>query len=476
MRSLTVKLVLAFLIVSLTGAALSAAFTRWATNKEFDRLVFDKAEADLITELTAYYRTHGSWNDVANNIMQRRRPATQETPRSEGKAQSDGAAQLQPGAPFLGFILIDQKRTVVIPSGDYRISDTVPPGAFDRETAIEIDGQVVGTVLSTGKPLLRDPREERYIVRTDQALLLSGLISTLGALVLGVVLARTLAHPLRELTAATHAMAKGQLGRQVPIRSRDELGELAVSFNRMSTDLAKANELRRQMTADIAHELRTPLTVMAGYIEALRDGVLKPTPARFDAMNLEAQQLKRLVEDLRTLSLADAGELPLTRQATDPYALLERVATAFSHRAGQENIALRISADDSLPEIRVDPERLVQVLENLVSNALRHTEGGGEIKLSARATDEAVWLAVQDSGRGIAPDVLPHVFDRFYRGDDARSDEGGESGLGLAIAKSIVEAHGGGISASSPGIDQGATFTIRLPLQAKTYGSEPLAS
>ena len=118
------------------------------------------------------------------------------------------------------------------------------------------------------------------------------------------------------------------------------------------------------MTADMRHELRTPLTVMAGYIEALRDGVLKPTPARFDALNLEAQQLKRLVEDLRTLSLADAGELPLTRQATKPYALLERVATAFSHRAGQENITLRITADDSLPEIRVDPERLVQVGES----------------------------------------------------------------------------------------------------------------
>ena len=476
MRSLTVKLVLAFLIVSLTGAALSAAFTRWATNKEFDRLVLDKAEADLITELTAYYQTHGSWNNVASNIMQRRRPTSQETPRSNGQEQSGGAAQLQPGVPFLGFILIDQNRAVVIPSGDYQIGDTVPASEFDRETAIEIDGQVVGAVLSTGKPLTRDPREERYIVRTDQALLLSGLISTLGALVLGVVLARTLAHPLRELTAATHAMAKGQLGQQVPIRSRDELGELAVSFNRMSTDLAKANDLRRQMTADIAHELRTPLTVMAGYIEALRDGVLKPTPARFDAMNLEAQQLKRLVEDLRTLSLADAGELPLTRQATEPHALLERVATAFSHRAGQEKITLRITADDLLPEIRVDPERLVQVLENLVSNALRHTEAGGEIKLSARATDEAVWLAVQDSGRGIAPDVLPHVFDRFYRGDDARSDEGGESGLGLAIAKSIVEAHGGGISASSPGSGQGATFTIRLPLPAKKHAGDTFAS
>lgn len=461
LRSLTLKLVLAFLIVSLTGAALSAAFTRWATAREFDRLVLDKAEADFIAELTAYYRGHGSWAGVAEDITSRRPPANQDMLRNNARPQT--GPDSQPTLPF-GFMLIDQNRAVVIPAGDYGIDEIVPAGELSRETPIEIDGQVVGAALSTGKPIGLDPKEARYIARTDQALLLAAVISTLAALILGVVLARTLAHPLRELTAATHAMAKGQLGQQVPIRSRDELGELAASFNRMSTDLAKSNDLRRQMTADIAHELRTPLTVMAGYIEALRDGVLKPTPARFDAMNLEAQQLKRLVEDLRTLSLADAGELPLTRQATEPNVLLERVVTAFSHRAAQANIALRIAADARLPELHVDPERLVQVLENLVSNAIRHTGKGGEIVLAACAAEDHVQLSVQDNGRGIAPDVLPHVFDRFYRGDAARSEEGGESGLGLAIAKSIVEAHGGGMAASSPGIGRGATFTIRLPV------------
>lgn len=461
LRSLTLKLVLAFLIVSLTGAALSAAFTRWATAREFDRLVLDKAEADFIAELTAYYRGHGSWAGVAEDITSRRPPANQDMLRNNARPQT--GPDSQPTLPF-GFMLIDQNRAVVIPAGDYGIDEIVPAGELSRETPIEIDGQVVGAALSTGKPIGLDPKEARYIARTDQALLLAAVISTLAALILGVVLARTLAHPLRELTAATHAMTKGQLGQQVPIRSRDELGELAASFNRMSTDLAKSNDLRRQMTADIAHELRTPLTVMAGYIEALRDGVLKPTPARFDAMNLEAQQLKRLVEDLRTLSLADAGELPLTRQATEPNVLLERVVTAFSHRAAQANIALRIAADARLPELHVDPERLVQVLENLVSNAIRHTGKGGEIVLAACAAEDHVQLSVQDNGRGIAPDVLPHVFDRFYRGDAARSEEGGESGLGLAIAKSIVEAHGGGMAASSPGIGRGATFTIRLPV------------
>jgi signal transduction histidine kinase len=277
------------------------------------------------------------------------------------------------------------------------------------------------------------------------------------------VLARTLTRPLRELTAATRAVAKGRLGQQVPIRSRDELGDLAASFNQMSTDLAKATELRRQMTADVAHELRTPLTVMAGYIEALRDGVLKPTPDRFEAMSLEANQLKRLVDDLRTLSLSDAGELTLARQAIAPQTLLQRVEAAFSPQAAEAHIALRVISDEPLPELDVDPERIVQVLENLVSNAIRHTDEGGEIVLSARSSGTDVLLAVQDSGRGIASEALPHVFDRFYRAEAGRAAEGGESGLGLAIAKSIVEAHGGSITASSPGLGQGATFTVRLP-------------
>jgi two-component system sensor histidine kinase BaeS len=457
MRSLTVKLVLAFLIVSLAGAALAAAFARWATYREFDRLVLDQAQANFATDLAAYYQEKGSWENLPASLTPRRAPAPQQNPR-----QDDGRPPPQ-AAPPSAFMLINQDRRVVIPSGAYQIGDSVPAGAFSRETPVEAGGRVVGTVLATGKSIALDPKEQQYLARTTQALLVASLISMLGALILGAVLARTLTRPLRELTAATKAIAKGGLGQQVPIRSRDELGELAASFNQMSTDLARANEQRRQMTADVAHELRTPLTVMAGYIEALRDGVLQPTPERFETMNLEAEQLKRLVEDLRTLSLADAGELPLARQATAPQVLLERVAAAFSPRALQAHIALRTSSDKQLPEVNVDLERMVQVLENLVSNAIRHTNEGGEIVLSARSAGAEVLLAVQDSGSGIAPDALPRVFDRFYRSEAGRATEGGESGLGLAIAKSIVEAHGGRITASSPGPGQGATFTIRLP-------------
>lgn len=461
MRSLTFKLVLAFLIVSLTGAALSAVFARWATSREFDRLVLEQARAAFIADVSAYYRIAGSWDGVLGSVPARRplrvASATRTREKTRSSNESDHVDLLENS-----FILVDRDNIVVVPGEGHQVGDRVSVAGLLQGTPVEVDGLVVGTVLNTARPLTLDPKEASYLARTDRALLLAALIAMAAALVLGVLLARTLAHPLRELTAATRIMAKGHLGQQVPIRSQDELGELAAAFNQMSTDLAHADALRQQMTADIAHELRSPLSVLIGYIEGLRDGVLRPSPARFEVMYNEAQQLKRLIDDLRTLSLADAGELPLTRQPTSPQALMAQVAAAFAHRARQAHLALSVDVDAATPTIDVDPERLVQVLENLVTNALRHTPTGGAVTLAARAEPGAVLLIVADTGEGIPSDVLPHIFDRFYRGDAART-QGGESGLGLAIVKSIVDAHGGAITASSPGPGCGTTFTIRLP-------------
>ncbi|MGD2179360.1 MAG: ATP-binding protein, partial [Anaerolineae bacterium] len=340
--------------------------------------------------------------------------------------------------------------------------DLVPAEELAQGVAVEADGQVVGFALLTGEAPELSPQEERYLARTNRSSLYSALAATLVALILGVFLARTLTRPVRELTVATQALAQGELEQQIPVRSRDELGELAASFNQMSADLARANELRRQMTADIAHDLRTPLTVMAGYLEALRDGVLQPSPERFETMHQEALHLRRLVEDLRTLSLADAGELTLNREPVPPGLVLEQAAAAYQHQAELQGVELIVDAAPSLPHISVDPDRMAQVLGNLVSNALRHTPAGGRISLVAGREPNQVMLAVQDTGAGISPDELPHVFDRFYRGSEAREGDGGESGLGLAIARSIVEVSGGTISVEST-LGQGTTFTIALP-------------
>jgi signal transduction histidine kinase len=301
-------------------------------------------------------------------------------------------------------------------------------------------------------------------------------------LLLGGLWARMSPRPGRELPAAARQIARGDLEQQVPVRSRDELGVLSTQFNQMSAGLAHATQLRRRMTADVAHDLRTPLTVIAGYLEALRDNVLKPTPERFAAMYDETQLLLHLVDDLHTLSLADAGELALQRAAIAPRQLLARVAAAYQHAVEQNGVALRVCADDGLPELSADAEQLTRALSNLVSNALRYTPAGGAITLCARdaTADERqkangvqeapllpgssplIAIDVRDTGAGIAAEHLPVIFERFYRVDPSRQDATGGSGLGLAIVKSIVEAHGGQVCvASAPG--QGAMFTLVLP-------------
>jgi signal transduction histidine kinase len=234
----------------------------------------------------------------------------------------------------------------------------------------------------------------------------------------------------------------------------------------MSAQIHRANQLRKQMTADVAHDLRTPLMVITGYLEALCDGTLQATPARFEAMHHESKLLQRLVEDLRTLSLADAGELKLIDQSVKPYELLQHVRQSFEPIAQHQGVILRVDADEPLPDLRVDNERMAQVLGNLVSNALRYTPEGGSVILSAHSQPDSIQLAVQDTGTGIPAEKLPNIFERFYRTEESRHQRSDESGLGLAIAKSIVEAHGGTISASSqPGKGTTVTITLRPILQ-----------
>ncbi|HEY3342703.1 MAG TPA: ATP-binding protein [Anaerolineae bacterium] len=468
-RSLTLKLVLILLVVALSGAILLYVFARQATQQEFGQYVLDSVQVTFINTAATYYESNGSWTGVGAYMRTHSRsqtPAVSSGPSQQvtgAESNSQLPQQRFPQYPW-PFLLVDQRGVVVWPAGPYHAGDLVPQNELARGTPVKVNNQVVGTVLTTAAAPELDPRELQYLDRTNQALIKAALGSAAFAMLLGFLLARTLTTPLRELTQAIRAMAHGKLNQAVPVRSNDELGALAISFNQMSADLARSNELRRQMTADIAHDLRTPLSVITGYLESLRDGVLKPTPERLDVLYSEANHLNRLVDDLRTLSLADANELPIIRQPASPRALLERLAAGYHHQAEQNKVALCIESNDDLPDVDVDIERMVQVLSNLVSNALRYTPPGGRIILGARRENSGVVLTVQDTGAGIAPEVLPHVFERFYRGDRARTQSTDESGLGLAIAKSIVELHGGSISAASDGTGTGSMFAIHLPI------------
>jgi two-component system OmpR family sensor kinase/two-component system sensor histidine kinase BaeS len=281
----------------------------------------------------------------------------------------------------------------------------------------------------------------------------------------GSLAARRITSPLSETMKAADALAEGDLSARVPEEGNGEFRHFARSFNRMAEALETADRQRRELLADVAHELRTPLTVLQGNLEGLRDGVYQATPEHLDLVLDETQKLSHLVDDLRLLTLAEAGQLPLDLQVLDVPQLLADVRDAFACQADEGGIALKVDVDGSLQPLVADPQRIGQVLGNLVGNALRYTPDGGAVTLGAvqAPSGGGVLLWVADTGEGIPPADLPRIFDRFWRGDPARTHEpGAGSGLGLAIAKGLVQAHGGRIWAESQ-VGQGTTVSCALP-------------
>lgn len=280
---------------------------------------------------------------------------------------------------------------------------------------------------------------------------------------LGITAFRSIARPLASVMAAADAVAEGDLTARIEERGRGPFKRLARSFNRMTEALARSTELRRAMLADTAHELRTPLQVIQGNLEGVIDGVYEPNTEHIQATLNETRRLARLIEDLRTLTLAEAGELPLQQAHIDLRDVLEDAVTSFSGLAESAGVILRAEVPDQPLNLSADPTRIGQVLDNLVSNALRYTPAGGSITLAAHRREDACIVTVQDTGSGIPADQLDHVFDRFWRADPARTREDGSGGgLGLAIARQLIEAHGGTIAVESTR-NIGTTFTLTLP-------------
>ena len=298
----------------------------------------------------------------------------------------------------------------------------------------------------------------------------AGLLLLLALRRVGSLASHRFTLPLSEVMRAADRLAQGELEARVEAKGSPEFRHLADSFNRMAEALETADRQRRELLADVAHELRTPLTIIQGNLEGLRDGVYQATPEHLDLVLDEAQKLGRLVDDLQLLTLAEAGQLPLDLQELDVAQLLADVRDALAAQADEAGIDLVVEAGEDLPSLAGDPQRLGQVLTNLLTNALRHTPAGGRVTLGAEAfagdgVPPAVRLWVADTGEGIAADDLPRIFDRFWRGDPARSHEAGAGmGLGLAIARGLVEAHGGRIWAESDGVPgQDTTVSFVLP-------------
>jgi signal transduction histidine kinase len=300
-------------------------------------------------------------------------------------------------------------------------------------------------------------------VRLTSASLTAALIGGGLALLVALFLGYQLLRPVGALTQAARKMAGGDLGQRVQTNGQDELAQLGVAFNRMAETLQRSEQNRRSMTADIAHELRTPIAVQRAHLEALQDGVYPLTAENLQPVLDQTELLARLVDDLRTLALADAGELPLERAPFDLDALVRRVLERFRPDADNHQVTLEATGAGGAPQITGDARRIEQILNNLVGNALRYTPAGGHITLSVEKTADKVLLRVRDDGSGIPTEALPHLFERFYRVDRSRSREEGGTGLGLAIARQLAVAHGGELSVRNHP-DGGAEFTLELPL------------
>ena len=477
--SLTRKLTLAFLLTAMIAAGLVAVFVRLSGPERFNDLIVAQNRSELEQVLVRYYEVNGSWRGVDRHLRLigflpppqggmngQNPPVGQALPAGQGFPAEQGLPPLPFDARRV-FGLADEQGMVVLGLANLPVGSRASTQVLAQGQPLEIDGRIVGTILTPPDRPQLTREEQAYLQRTNQALLLAALGGVLAALVVGLLLARTLTQPLRALTQAAQRMAGGDWQQEVQVAAQDEIGELARAFNQMSQEVAQANQRRRQMTADIAHDLRTPLTVIAGYIESMQDGVLEATPERLEVIYSEIERLQGMVTDLRTLSQADAKELPLYRQTCQVQTLLSQTADLYAQRAGQQGVKMMVQAAGSLPEVQVDVARLAQVLGNLIENALRYTPEGGMITLGAKQEDETLLIEVSDTGVGIAADDLPRLFDRFYRADPARQDDGG-SGLGLAIARGIMEAHGGKIWAESDGHDPvhcpGSRFYLRLSL------------
>lgn len=294
------------------------------------------------------------------------------------------------------------------------------------------------------------------------------LLVALGAAILGAVFSvaasRTLTAPLTQLAGAARAIGAGKLDQRVASHGSDEIAEVAVAFNEMATQLQEAETLRRNLVADVAHELRTPLSVIQGNLRAILDDVYPLNKEEVTRLYTQTRLLSRLVNDLHELAQAEAGQLSLNIALTDLRPLLQEMLDIFAPMAEDVDVTLQAQLTPTLPAVLVDSVRLRQVFHNLLANALRHTHAGGQVTIRSQMDAKTIRIAIHDTGDGIAPEHLPYVFDRFYRADRARARDTGGAGLGLAIVRAIVQAHGGQITAESTGEGHGSTFTVILPL------------
>jgi two-component system sensor histidine kinase BaeS len=456
------KLFLSFALVALVSVVGVVLVTRLTTVQDVRSFMFQGGMTGvqgLVSALQNYYHTNNTWQGVENILL---------APGGNGA----GMGQSMMGG------MMNQRMRLADASGNLLAdtSTTHPSGRLsqaDLDSAIVLQdaGRTIGYLLPEGGIAFGPGNQVDLLNRLNRSAIIAGLIAGGLSLVLAYLLAFGLNRPVQELTQASQQLAGGDLTRRVPVRGDDELAVLGSSFNIMAASLQKAESSRRAMTADIAHELRTPLAVQRAHLEAIQDGVYPLTVENLTPIVEQNHLLTRLVEELRTLALAEAGQLTLERKPTDLPALAQRVVERFTPQAAANQVILSFEHPASVNEeliLSLDPTRVEQILGNLLTNALRHTPAGGRISLTIHQDAHQVRLEVLDSGPGIPEEALPHIFERFYRADRSRSRSDSGSGLGLSIARQLAQAHSGTLTAENAA--GGALFILTLPLDRFTGG------
>jgi signal transduction histidine kinase len=443
-HSLQFRLLLAFTLVVVVTIGATFFFIYQTTRSEigqFEKRAEDMRVGRIEVELSQYYYQQGNWEGI--------QPFVEQWGNIHGQR----------------IILTDNQGIVVADSEGDLLGELYRADAPGRVISLPWEEAAIGTFYITpeqspGAGLIS---LQILYLSIGRFFLWGGLVAVAIAVALAFILSRLTLAPVKALTLASERLGRGDFSQRVQIKDRGELGELAMTFNSMAGDLERAEKLRQNMVADVAHELRTPLSNIQGYMEALRDGIMKPDKKTIRSLYEEASLLSRLVDDLQELSLAEAGELKLVRRVEDIGELIRQAAAAVEAKERTKGLSLAVELPENLPPVNIDSRRIGEVLRNLLENAVAHTGKGDTITVAARQMDRLVEISVTDTGEGIPVKELPNIFERFYRVDKSRTRATGGSGLGLTIAKRLVEAHGGRIEVQSePG--KGSRFAFNIPV------------
>ena len=468
------RLALGFAVILALALGSVALFTGKAAEREVARV---QAEQDrvragrVVVALAEYHRANGSWDGVQEFV----RRMSFQTERDIIVLDSEGrriAESSPPNGRRRGGEGRDRRFFDHADHPDYH----VPPEHF---APIVSGGAQVGSVAvaprgrggfgplllphdDTPPPLDAEPQLTRFADAVRRTLTIVGLVAGAAGILLVVVMSRRMLSSISSLATAARGLGSGNLSSRASVRGSDEIAELGRTFNSMADALEESERQRQSLVSDVAHELRTPLSNIQGHIEAMQDGLLEPDADNLETVHLQALHLNRLVDDLRLLAQSEAQELRLDLSPASVSEIVQRVTTSFRARAEAEEVRLEAAIEEALPTVTVDRVRIEQVLTNLVDNAIRHTPPGGRVAVAASQAAGSIRVEVTDTGPGIPSEALPHVFDRLYRVDPSRDRGTGGSGLGLTIARQLVEAHGGAMRAESVE-GMGSSFGFDLP-------------